>query len=118
MVALLSAAASYAAVEMPFTAITRWQQEKLRGTEFATHIIRKKGEQYFLVRKIQSGELVERLVQRYCDAAGIDAEKCKEVAVAAQAAHDEKHWHKNFQVNDDVYLRVPAEVAPPASSDR
>jgi hypothetical protein len=115
IVALLSAAASYAAEASPFMLITRWQQEKLRDTEFATHAIQKRGEQYFLVRSIRSGELFERLVDAYCNGAGIDAEHCKEVTTVAQAQHDEKHWHKNFQVNDTVFLRVPPEVYEPKS---
>lgn len=110
IVALLSAAAAYAAEASSFMVITRWQMEKLRDTEFSTHAIQKKGEQYFLVRSIRSGELVERIVERFCNDAGIDAEHCKEVMTSAQAVHDEKHWHKNFQVNDAVYLRVPPEI--------
>ena len=57
--------------------ITAWQMDKLRGTEFSTHPIVKKGDDFYLIRRIKSGEIFERQVQAYCDAVGLDAEKCK-----------------------------------------
>jgi hypothetical protein len=108
--ALLAATASYAADASPFMTITRWQQGKLGGTEFSTHAIKKVGEQYFLLRRIKEGELFPRVVDRYCAAAGINADGCKEVTRLAEEHHTQEHWHKNWQPNDAAFLQIPKEV--------
>ena len=110
LAAVLIPAAARAADASPFMRITAWQMDKLRGTEFSTHPIAKKGDDYYLVRRIRAGEIFERLVQAYCDAVGLDEEKCKGVAASATELHQIAHWYKNWQVDDVLYLLVPREV--------
>ena len=110
IVALLSGAAFYAAEATPYMSITAWQKEKLAGTEFSTSPIKKMGDQYFLVRRLPPGVMFERVVQKYCDAAGINAEDCKSVAGLAVAYHADEHTHKNWQGYDRLYLSVPGGV--------
>jgi hypothetical protein len=118
IVALLFGAASYAAEASPFMSITAWQKEKLAGTEFSTNPIKQKDEQYFLVRRLPSGELFERVVQKYCVAAGISAEDCKGVATSAVVYHTQEHTHKNWQVYDRIYLTVPQGIYAPRAPGR
>ena len=118
VLALLPAVAVAAAEPSPFMRITAWQMDKLRGTEFATHPIRKKDDAYVLIRRIKSGEEFERVAQSYCGVAGLDAEKCKQVVVLAEHHHAEVHWHKNWQPNDEIYFLVPREVYEPPSSQK
>jgi len=113
---LLSGAASYAAEGSPFMSITAWQKEKLAGTEFSTNPIRQKDEQYFLVRRLPSGELFERVAQKYCDAAGINAEDCNGVETSALVLHTQEHTHRNWQVYDRIYLTVPQGVYAPRAA--
>lgn len=110
LAAALAPAAVRAAEASPFMRITAWQLDKLQGTEFSTHPIVKKGDDYYLVRRMQAGEIFEHRVQAYCDAVGLDAEKCKAVAASAQELHNIAHWYKNWQVNDRIYFLVPREV--------
>jgi len=116
--ALLYGAASYAAEPSPFMSITAWQMEKLAGTEFSTSPIQQKDEQYFLVRRLFSGELFERVVQKYCDATGISAEDCNGVKASALVLHTREHTHRNWQVHDKIYLAVPEGIYPPRASGR
>jgi hypothetical protein len=116
--AILASVGSYATEGSPFARITAWQMDKLRDTEFSTHPVKKKGDSYFLSRRIRSGEIFERLMQSYCDRAGLDAEKCKEVVAKAQEHHLEEHWHKNWQDNDEIFFLVPKEIYEPASTGK
>ena len=115
---LLAGAASYAAEAGPFMSITAWQKEKLAGTEFSTSPIQQKDEQYFLVRRLLPGELFERVAQKYCDAAGFNAEGCSGVRSSALALHIQEHTHRNWQGYDRIYLALPEGVYPPRAPGR
>ena len=117
LAALLAAATSYASPDTPFSRITAWQMGKLGGTPFSTHPIRKKGEQFFLERHLKEGELFAGVVKSYCEIAGISAEECQEVTVAAEEFHSQKHWHRNWQGYDAILLRVPAAVYQAGSQE-
>ena len=117
IVALLFGAASHAAAATPYMSITAWQKDKLAGTEFSTSPIKKMSDQYFLVRRLPPGAMFERIVEKYCLAAGINEEDCKAVVGLVAAYHAEEHTHRNWQPYDRLYLSVPGGVVPPAEPE-